>query len=261
MRLTLDGSSVDEAAAADGLAEALESARPPGHPDLDPATRWTSPASSSAGRSRRRSAGAVLGIDPFDQPNVEEAKEHTRARCSRCTRRGRRPEPRSCPARAIAAADGITLYGDTPLRLSAADGTLVGELRRHLAAHPADELPRAPGVHRADRRARTTPFAADPAPAARLDAARDDRSATDRASCTRPGSCTRAARRPAGSSSSPPTTRSTARSRAGRTRSASSSTPRRAGDFAGAREPRPADPARPPRAPTWPQASRPSSER
>ena len=41
-------------------------------------TRWTSPASSTAGRSRRRSAGAVLGIDPFDQPNVEEAKEHTR---------------------------------------------------------------------------------------------------------------------------------------------------------------------------------------
>ena len=31
-------------------------------------------------------AGAVLGIDPFDQPNVEEAKEHTRLVLTRPTR-------------------------------------------------------------------------------------------------------------------------------------------------------------------------------
>jgi transaldolase/glucose-6-phosphate isomerase len=73
-------------------------------------------------------AGAVLGIDPFDQPNVEEAKQRTR---DLLDGRGRDAGPAAPP---IAADGGLTLYGDAPLRLSAnGDGSLVGELRRHLA--------------------------------------------------------------------------------------------------------------------------------
>ena len=41
-----------------------------------PASR--SGASSSAGRWRRAVAGHVLGINPFDQPNVQEAKDATK---------------------------------------------------------------------------------------------------------------------------------------------------------------------------------------
>ena len=72
-------------------------------------------------------AGAVLGIDAFDQPNVEEAKQRTRDLLG-----GRGGS--AAPAAPIVSGDGLTLYGDAPLRLSAdGDGSLVGELRRHLA--------------------------------------------------------------------------------------------------------------------------------
>jgi hypothetical protein len=75
-------------------------------------------------------AGAVLGIDPFDQPNVEEAKELTRNVLASASS-GEAPPP---PAPLVAdAASGLTLVGDAPLRLTAGDGTLVGELARHLA--------------------------------------------------------------------------------------------------------------------------------
>jgi hypothetical protein len=72
-------------------------------------------------------AGAVLGIDPFDQPNVEEAKQRTR---DLLDGRGGASAPIASP---VATEGGISLYGDAPLRLSA-DGerTLAGELRRHL---------------------------------------------------------------------------------------------------------------------------------
>jgi glucose-6-phosphate isomerase len=78
-------------------------------------------------------AGAVLGIDPFDQPNVEEAKQRTRQLLDR---QGDTPSRRATDTHAatpIAAADGLALYGDAPLRLSAnGNNSLVGELRRHL---------------------------------------------------------------------------------------------------------------------------------
>ena len=64
-------------------------------------TRSTSPPSSSAGRSRPRSPAPSSAIDPFDQPNVEEAKERTRdvlaghggvgRTAARADRLGRRP--------------------------------------------------------------------------------------------------------------------------------------------------------------------------
>jgi glucose-6-phosphate isomerase len=76
-------------------------------------------------------AGAVLGIDPFDQPNVEEAKDLTR-KVLAAAESGQKPPP---PAPALVAdeASGLALHGDAALRLTAGDGTLVGELARHLA--------------------------------------------------------------------------------------------------------------------------------
>jgi glucose-6-phosphate isomerase len=84
-------------------------------------------------------AGAVLGIDPFDQPNVEEAKRRTRDVLAAATDKaadagdaapGRTPGPQEVDA--LAADEGIALIGDAPLRLTNGDGTVVGELRRHL---------------------------------------------------------------------------------------------------------------------------------
>jgi transaldolase/glucose-6-phosphate isomerase len=76
-------------------------------------------------------AGAVLGIDPFDQPNVEEAKELTRKVLAGASS-GERPA--APPPPIVMDADaGLTLHGDAPMRLTAGDGTLVGELARHLA--------------------------------------------------------------------------------------------------------------------------------
>jgi glucose-6-phosphate isomerase len=84
-------------------------------------------------------AGAVLGIDPFDQPNVEEAKQRTRevlgtadesAKAAAETAPGGTPRPHVVEA--LAADEGIALIGDAPLRLTNGDGTMTGELRRHL---------------------------------------------------------------------------------------------------------------------------------
>jgi hypothetical protein len=73
-------------------------------------------------------AAVPLRVNPFDEPNVTESKENTRRVLEEVQRRGSFPaeEP-------LAAAAGISLFGDTALRLSAGDGTVVGELRRHLA--------------------------------------------------------------------------------------------------------------------------------
>jgi glucose-6-phosphate isomerase len=76
-------------------------------------------------------AGAVLGIDAFDQPNVEEAKELTRKVLAAASSGERRSAPRATLV--TDAESGLTLLGDAPLRLTAGDGTLVGELARHLA--------------------------------------------------------------------------------------------------------------------------------
>lgn len=80
-------------------------------------------------------AGAVLGIDPFDQPNVEEAKELTRKVLAGASSDA--PAPPT-PALVTDDATGLALHGDAPLRLTGGDGanggpTIVGELARHLA--------------------------------------------------------------------------------------------------------------------------------
>jgi len=79
-------------------------------------------------------AGIVLGIDPFDQPNVEEAKQLTREVLARAERGGAITEPVS----PIAEGDGIQLFGDAALRLTSGDGTITGELSRHLARRKAN---------------------------------------------------------------------------------------------------------------------------
>ena len=111
----------------DALADALEAA---GHPVIriemnDPidigAEAWRWEVATAI-------AGAVLGIDPFDQPNVEEAKERMREVLERAEHGGS-PEPPPAP---IAEGDGLTLHGDAPLRLTTPDGGVTGELARHL---------------------------------------------------------------------------------------------------------------------------------
>jgi transaldolase/glucose-6-phosphate isomerase len=126
VRLTLDGS---EDRARDDLVAELESA---GHPVIrigisDPIdlggefVRW---------EVATAIAGVVLGIDPFDQPNVEEAKQLTRDVLARHEAgeadRASQPEP-------IATGDGLTLHGDAALRLTSSDGSVASELARHLA--------------------------------------------------------------------------------------------------------------------------------
>jgi glucose-6-phosphate isomerase len=78
---------------------------------------------------------AVLGIDPFDQPNVEEAKQLTRDLLESVGKdRDRRSTDAAGAPGPIAVGDGIALYGDAALRLTAADdGDVIVELARHLA--------------------------------------------------------------------------------------------------------------------------------
>ncbi len=73
-------------------------------------------------------AGAVLGINPFDEPNVAESKENTRRVLADLERAGHFPA-----VAPLATGSGLAVYGDTALRLTAGDGSVEGELRRHLA--------------------------------------------------------------------------------------------------------------------------------
>jgi glucose-6-phosphate isomerase len=129
-RLSLAGA---DGAARDALADALEAA---GHPVIR--IRLVDPMDIGAEFVRwevaTAIAGAVLGIDPFDQPNVEEAKELTR----NVLARAERGESIADPQAPLAAADGLTLYGDAVLRLTSGDGNVTGELARHLARRKAN---------------------------------------------------------------------------------------------------------------------------
>ena len=130
VRLALAGSTgpapAPDGSAADALLDALAAA---GHPVIR--IELADPIDVAAEFARwevaTAIAGAVLGIDPFDQPNVEEAKQLTRDVLARGSHANGSAHP------PIAAADGLTLHGDTALRLTAGDATVVGELRRHLA--------------------------------------------------------------------------------------------------------------------------------
>ncbi|MEO8570237.1 MAG: glucose-6-phosphate isomerase [Chloroflexota bacterium] len=134
VRISLAGSTGAAGAARDTLADALEAA---GHPVIR--IELTDPMDLGAEFIRWEVAvaiaGAVLGIDPFDQPNVEEAKALTRRLLeSGATDRDRRSSDAAPP---IASGDGLTLHGDAALRLTAGAGDLTGELTRHLARRRA----------------------------------------------------------------------------------------------------------------------------
>jgi hypothetical protein len=130
VRISLTGSTTTETdAARDRLADALEAA---GHPLIrialsDPIdlgaefVRW---------EVATAIAGAVLGIDPFDQPNVEEAKQLTRDLLERREHGQSDQAPLPAP---VATGDGLVLHGDAALRLTSGNGGVVAELARHLA--------------------------------------------------------------------------------------------------------------------------------
>jgi glucose-6-phosphate isomerase len=133
VRLAVGGSPEEETVALDALADALATA---GHPviriDLDSTAdiaaefvRW---------EVATALAGVALGIDPFDQPNVEEAKERTRE-LLRAAGDGTMPADDPDP---IAVDGPLALLGDTALRITEGDRSLVGELRRHLGRRRPD---------------------------------------------------------------------------------------------------------------------------
>lgn len=70
-------------------------------------------------------AGAVIGIDPFDQPDVEASKVKTRGLTDAYEKTGKLP-----PETPIAEDGDLAFYGDAAL---AADGTAEGVLRAHLS--------------------------------------------------------------------------------------------------------------------------------
>jgi glucose-6-phosphate isomerase len=66
-------------------------------------------------------AGVVLGIDPFDQPNVQEAKDATRALLDAYRADGRLPQPAPLVAEpGIAAYGDATVLGDDPVTVDGA---------------------------------------------------------------------------------------------------------------------------------------------
>ncbi len=74
-------------------------------------------------------AGAVLGIDPFDQPNVEEAKELTRTVLARLEAGDAPADTEPDP---FASGNGLSLFGDPRLAAMAASGGVVAGLATHL---------------------------------------------------------------------------------------------------------------------------------
>jgi len=127
VRLSLAGEAF---AAGDALADAAEAA---GHPVIRIAIADPIDIGAEAFRWEFATAiaGVVLGIDPFDQPNVEEAKDLTR-KVLAAAESGAKPLA-PAPALVEDAASGLALHGDAALRLTAGDGSVVGELARHLA--------------------------------------------------------------------------------------------------------------------------------
>jgi transaldolase/glucose-6-phosphate isomerase len=77
-------------------------------------------------------AGAILGINPFDQPDVEASKVKTRELTAAFETSGALP-----PEKPATTADGIAFYADaanvTALRQAGADGTIESWLKAHLS--------------------------------------------------------------------------------------------------------------------------------
>ncbi len=139
VRIRLDGSSgpsgASESTSADGAAVdvLLEGLATAGHPVIE--ITIADPIDLGAEFVRwevaTAIAGAVLEIDPFDQPNVEEAKDLTRRLLAGGTRDDEAAPPKE-PA-SLAHEHGLTVFADDALASTSGDGTLAGELGRHLA--------------------------------------------------------------------------------------------------------------------------------
>ena len=101
-----------------------------GHPVMDLATATEAPLGAEFFRWEFATAvaGAVLGINPFDEPNVTESKDNTRRVLDQYRHEHRLPaqEP-------LVNEGSLTLTGDAPLRLTGTKGALADELRRHLS--------------------------------------------------------------------------------------------------------------------------------
>ena len=72
-------------------------------------------------------AGVALGIDPFDEPNVTESKDLTKALLGDHQRSGALPEPKP-----ILEEGGITLSADAEFEAAQAEGSLSAMLAAHL---------------------------------------------------------------------------------------------------------------------------------
>jgi glucose-6-phosphate isomerase len=73
-------------------------------------------------------AGAVLGVNPFDEPNVTESKGNTARVLEEMHSTGRQAD-----AEVLASEQPLVLIGDAGLRADGAGGSLTDQLRRHLA--------------------------------------------------------------------------------------------------------------------------------
>ena len=138
VRLSLAGSTGPAAApdgtAADALVEQLAAA---GHPviRIELADRIDIGGEFIRWEVATAIAGVVLGIDAFDQPNVEEAKILTRQLLARHAEAAdaRLHEAPSAPIDLLAAGDGLALVGDKGLNAGGPAATVEDALRRHLA--------------------------------------------------------------------------------------------------------------------------------
>ena len=149
-------------------------------------------------------AGAVLGINPFNQPDVEAAKIKTRELTAAFEKTGALPAEK--PVMSTGEAD---LYTDeqnaAELRKAGADGDLGSWLKAHLSRAGARRLRGAARLYRARCRAYRR-AAADAACGARHSAMSRPASNSARASCIPPARPTRAGPTAACSCRSPPMT-------------------------------------------------------
>ena len=151
-------------------------------------------------------AGAVLGIDAFDQPNVQESKDNTKRLLAEFAAERRVLRARAARARRRRARVSARRLAQRGARQRSAE-----RRRRDRRADQSRRLRRVQRV-RADERRRRARRCSGSAPRCATRCTSRRRSASARASCTRPASSTRAGRTTACSSSSPTTRRSICRS-------------------------------------------------
>jgi hypothetical protein len=72
-------------------------------------------------------AGWILGINPFDQPNVQESKDATKELLNTFVNHGRLPEQNK-----LVSDDALTIYGEADQKQLSGDSTLAA-IRSHLA--------------------------------------------------------------------------------------------------------------------------------